>query len=64
MGPVCPYVLAPVARFCNLWKIPVITTSGLMPEFRDKEAYPIISLSGTFDKFAMFTENLLEHYNW
>ena len=64
LGPVCPYVLAPVARYSNIWKIPILTTSGLGETFRDKNAYPIISLSGTYEKFAKFAEKLLEKYNW
>ena len=54
LGPVCPYVLAPVARYSKIWKIPILTTSGLGVTFRDKNAYPIISLSGTYEKFAKF----------
>ena len=64
LGPTCPYVLAPVARFSNIWKIPVITTSGMEVDFRDKDEYPIITLSGTYVKFAAFTEELLKRYNW
>ena len=64
MGPVCPYVLAPVARFSNIWKIPILTTSGMGVDFRDKNTYPIISLSGTYQGFAEFTEQLLKKYNW
>ena len=64
MGPVCPYVLAPVARFSNIWKIPILTTSGMGVDFREKDQYPIISLSGTYESFAAFTEQLLKKYNW
>ena len=64
MGPVCPYSLAPVARYSKIWKIPLLTTSGLGKEFRDKEEYPIISLSETYEKLAIFTEKLLEKYEW
>lgn len=65
MGPVCPYVLSRVAGFSSVWKIPLLTTSGWEDSFRDKNAYPIISLSGhTNEKFAKFTETLLEKYDW
>ena len=64
MGPVCPYVLAPVARYLNVWKIPILTTSGLMPHFQNKNDYPIISLTGTYDKVAKITAKLLEKYGW
>ena len=33
-------------------------------DFRDKKEYPIITLSGTYVKFAAFTEQLLKKYNW
>ena len=64
MGPVCPYVLAPVARYSKVWKIPILTTSGLGVDFRDKAEYPIISTSGTYETFAKFAVKLLENYNW
>ena len=64
MGPVCPYALAPVARYSKIWEIPLLTTSGLGIDFRDKHAYPIISLSGTYEKFAKFMKKLLEIYGW
>jgi hypothetical protein len=35
MGPVCPYVLAPVARYSATgWNIPVISTGGMEIAFR------------------------------
>ncbi len=35
LGPVCPYVLAPVARYSATgWNIPVISTGGMEIAFR------------------------------
>ncbi|CAL1539968.1 unnamed protein product, partial [Lymnaea stagnalis] len=32
-GPVCDYALAPVARFCSVWKTPVVSTGGFSHSF-------------------------------
>ena len=34
VGPVCPYVLAPVVRYAGFWDIPVISTGGMEVAFR------------------------------
>lgn len=36
LGPIYDYVLAPVARYSGMWKIPVITTGGLAAAFQYK----------------------------
>ena len=36
-GPVCPYVLAPVARYSGVWDKPVLTTGGKASSFRGKD---------------------------
>jgi hypothetical protein len=33
LGPVCDYVLAPVARYCGVWNMPIITAGGLATGF-------------------------------
>lgn len=36
LGPVCGYVLAPVARYCSVWNMSIITTGGLPAAFQWK----------------------------
>lgn len=36
LGPICDYVLAPVARYASVWQRPVLTTGGLAAAFNNK----------------------------
>lgn len=36
LGPICDYVLAPVARYASVWRRPVLTTGGLATAFNNK----------------------------
>ena len=36
LGPICDYVLAPVARYASVWQRPVLTTGGLSAAFNTK----------------------------
>lgn len=36
LGPICDYVLAPVARYATVWQRPVLTTGGLSSAFNNK----------------------------
>lgn len=36
LGPICDYVLAPVARYASVWQKPVISTGGLASAFNFK----------------------------
>lgn len=36
LGPICDYVLAPVARYASVWRRPVLTTGGLAAAFNNK----------------------------
>ena len=65
MGPVCPYVLAPVARFSGKWNIPVLSTGGQANSFRKKEQYPLLTtMGGNYEQFAVFFVKLLQSFNW
>ncbi len=65
MGPVCPYVLAPVARYSGVWNIPILTTGGQANTFRNKEQYPLLTtIGGAYEQFAVFFKKLLDRYSW
>lgn len=36
LGPICDYVVAPVARYASVWQRPVLTTGGLAAAFNHK----------------------------
>lgn len=36
LGPICDYVLAPIARYCSVWNISIITTGGQSAAFQFK----------------------------
>lgn len=46
LGPICDYVLAPVARYASVWRRPVLTTGGLASAFNNKVSV-LINLSLT-----------------
>ena len=65
MGPVCPYVLAPVARYSGKWNIPVLSTGGQASSFRQKEQYPLLTtMGGNYEQFAVFFTKLLQKFEW
>lgn len=65
LGPVCPYVLAPVARYSGVWQTPIITTGGQVNTFRNKVQYPLLTtVGGTYDHFASFFIRLLDKFDW
>ena len=61
----CPYVLAPVARFSGKWNIPLLTTGGQASTFRQKKQYPLLTtIGGSYEQFAVFFVKLLQRYQW
>lgn len=41
LGPICDYVLAPVARYAGVWQRPLLTTGGLASAFNNKVNVPL-----------------------
>lgn len=56
LGPVCPYVLAPVARYTSYWDVPHLTTSGQVLMFDEKNStFRILTrMNGAFSRMAQF----------
>jgi atrial natriuretic peptide receptor A len=50
LGPLCPYVLAPVARYSSIWEIPVLTTGGQEESFDHKQPHyrSLTRMNGSF----------------
>jgi hypothetical protein len=64
-GPICPYTLAPVARYSGVWGIPILTTGGQAQGFRDKSHFPLLTtIGGTYNQFAIFFKRLLKKFEW
>ena len=65
LGPVCPYVLAPVARFSGVWETPIMTTGGQVNTFRNRDQYPLlVTVGGTYNQFAKFFKEVLKKFKW
>lgn len=56
LGPVCPYVLAPVARYTSFWDVPHLTSSGQVSMFDDKNStFRILTrMNGSFSRMGQF----------
>lgn len=48
-GPVHDYVLAPVARYASIWRIPVLTTGGIAGAFDQK----VLNFLRVFEPFLL-----------
>nr|XP_027196215.1 atrial natriuretic peptide receptor 1-like [Dermatophagoides pteronyssinus] len=66
LGPVCPYVLAPVARYTSYWDIPHLTSSGQVSMFDDKNStFRILTrMNGSFSRMGQFFNQILQRFNW
>ncbi|GBM85310.1 hypothetical protein AVEN_95932-1 [Araneus ventricosus] len=66
LGPVCSYVLAPVARYSCVWDTPLLTAAG-RSDFFDEKKFPysmITRMNGSFSQVAQFFLKLLKKFGW
>ncbi|KAI5741382.1 hypothetical protein M8J76_013003 [Diaphorina citri] len=65
LGPVCDYVIAPVARYSGVWGIPVLTAGGLVANFELKFEYPTLTrMMGSFSLVGQAVQSILKNFNW
>lgn len=66
MGPVCDYVIAPVARYSGVWGIPVLTAGAQANAFRHKTAYyqTLTRMMGSYTLVGQALRHILEFYGW
>lgn len=66
LGPLCPYVLAPVARYAGVWDIPVLTGTGHNSNFdRKTPNYRLLTrMNGSYTKVGRAVVEVLKTYNW
>ncbi|XP_076164770.1 atrial natriuretic peptide receptor 1 isoform X2 [Ptiloglossa arizonensis] len=66
LGPVCDYVIAPVARYAGVWGIPVLTAGGQAEAFRYKgEHYPTLTrMMGSHRLVGEALRHMLRRFGW
>uniref|UniRef100_A0A2M4A8A9 Putative atrial natriuretic peptide receptor n=1 Tax=Anopheles triannulatus TaxID=58253 RepID=A0A2M4A8A9_9DIPT len=65
-GPICDYVIAPIARYGAVWGIPLITSGGLTEAFSLKQnGYSTLTrLMGNYHEFGAMMRDIHIHYQW
>lgn len=65
IGPMCDYVLAPVARYAGVWGIPVVTAGGIAEAFNYKSNFPTLTrMLGGYVHAGGSVKSILGHFNW
>ncbi|XP_072020505.1 atrial natriuretic peptide receptor 3-like [Amphiura filiformis] len=64
LGPACEYAVAPTARFCDYWDVPLITAGALAQGFSKDYFNTITRMQGSYDKFAYSLVEFFERQNW
>lgn len=65
-GPICDYVIAPIARYNAVWGIPILTTGGLADAFTIKSPnYPTLTrMMGSYSDPGLALREMYRHFNW
>ncbi|XP_034835758.1 atrial natriuretic peptide receptor 1-like isoform X1 [Maniola hyperantus] len=66
IGPGCEYVIAPVARYAGLWRIPVITAGAQAEAFGYKQpSYMTLTrMMGSYTQAGVAIRKIFEEFNW
>ncbi|GFS48878.1 atrial natriuretic peptide receptor 3 [Trichonephila inaurata madagascariensis] len=66
LGPLCPYVLAPVARYSSVWGLPILTAGGQNDNFDHKEPhYKLLTrMNGSYSQIGTIVLQVLAKFNW
>ncbi|KFM63266.1 Atrial natriuretic peptide receptor 3, partial [Stegodyphus mimosarum] len=66
LGPLCPYVLAPIARYSAVWELPVLTAAGQNDNFDFKEPhYRLLTrMNGSYSQIGLIFLQVLKKFNW
>ncbi|XP_023219698.1 atrial natriuretic peptide receptor 1-like [Centruroides sculpturatus] len=66
LGPLCPYVLAPVARYTTVWNVPLLTSAGQNDNFDFKEPhYRLLTrMNGSYSQIGLIFLQVLKKFNW
>lgn len=64
-GPCCKYALSPIARYTNVWGLPVLTPGGLVPAFSNKDEFPLLTrMMAPYEKLAKFLLTVFLEFSW
>lgn len=65
LGPVCDYVIAPVARYAGVWGIPVMTSGAQVDVFSFKPDYPTLTrMMGSYRLVGEALRYILNQFSW
>ncbi|XP_011693290.1 PREDICTED: atrial natriuretic peptide receptor 1-like isoform X2 [Wasmannia auropunctata] len=66
LGPVCEYVIAPVARYAGVWNIPVLTAGAQAEAFRHKDQqFPTLTrMMGSHRLVGEALRHILRRFGW
>ncbi|UYV84447.1 NPR2 [Cordylochernes scorpioides] len=66
LGPICPYVLAPVARYAAVWDLPLLTPGGQNDNFDTKDPqYRLLTrMNGSYSQIGLIFVRVLSNFNW
>lgn len=58
-------MIAPVARYAGVWKIPVLTAGGLVENFDNREEYPTLTrMMGSYKLVGEAFRHILHEFGW
>ncbi len=63
-GPACEYAVAPTARFCDYWEVPLITAGALAQGFSKAYFNSLTRMQGSYDKFAYVLVEFFREHKW
>ncbi|KAG8180775.1 hypothetical protein JTE90_023744 [Oedothorax gibbosus] len=66
LGPLCPYVLAPVARYSSVWGLPLLTAAGQNDNFDHKDPhYRLLTrMNGSYSQVGQVVLQAIRKFGW
>lgn len=66
LGPLCPYVLAPVARYSSVWGLPLLTAAGQNDNFDQKDPhYRLLTrMNGSYSQVGQAVLQAVRKFGW
>ncbi|VVC30622.1 Adenylyl cyclase class-4/guanylyl cyclase,Periplasmic binding protein-like I,Receptor [Cinara cedri] len=64
-GPVCDYVIAPVARYAGAWNMPLLTVGAQAENFHNQKEYPTLTrMMGSYKLVGEALRHILHVFGW
>ncbi|KAI9553877.1 hypothetical protein GHT06_019147 [Daphnia sinensis] len=66
LGPVCEYVISPVAKYAGVWNIPLLTAAAQADGFSHKQPnYPLLTrMMGSYREVGAVMVQILARFDW